>query len=133
MGVLHRLSALFLSLVLLGGNVAVCAGWAASAEARMACCADPNCPMHEGKSHHSIGEQVVSQAQADACCAASEGQQSNESAPTFLSLVSSAVLGAGVVVPDLVPALVARDAWRTVLPIPIAPTPKYVLLSVFLV
>ena len=76
---------------------------------------------------------AVSQAQADACCAASERQQSDQSAPSFITAISSAVLGVGVVVPIPVPALVATDAWRTDAPVPIAPVPRHVLLSVFLV
>jgi hypothetical protein len=43
------------------------------------------------------------------------------------------VLGLGVVVPASVPALVLSDAWRLSAPIPIAPVPRHVLLSVFLV
>ena len=121
-------------MLLLGGNLAVCAGWAATPEARMACCADDDtCPMHKGESHASGHQQVIPQAQADACCAASEGQHSNQSAPSFITVISSAVLGAGVVVPVPVPALVVTDAWRTVAPVPVAPVPRHVLLSVFLV
>jgi hypothetical protein len=133
-GVLHRLSAFVLSLVLLGGNLAVCAGWAATPEARMACCVDGDtCPMHKGESRNSGEKRVIPQAQADACCAASERQQSSQSAPTFITVTSSAVLGPGVVLPLPIPALVASDAWRTVAPVPIAPVPRHVLLSVFLV
>jgi hypothetical protein len=50
-----------------------------------------------------------------------------------VTAITAAVLGAGVVLPVNVPALVLSDAWRTSAPIPIAPVPKYVLLSVFLV
>ena len=132
--VLRRLSALALSLVLLGGNLAVCAGWAATPEARMACCVDGDtCPMHKGESHHSSEKRVISQDQADACCAASERQQSSQSAPSLIAVISNAVLGPGVVLPLPVPALVASDAWRTVEPVPIAPVPRHLLLSVFLV
>jgi hypothetical protein len=100
----------------------------------MACCADGNaCPMHEGQSHNSGEKRGISQAQADACCAASEHQHPNQSAPSLIMVISSAVLGAGVVLPAPVPSLVASDAWRTVVPIPIAPVPRHVLLSVFLV
>jgi hypothetical protein len=130
--VLHRLSALALSLALLSGNLGVCAGWAATPEARMACCVDDTCPMHKGESSSFSEKPAVSQAQADACCAASERQQSDQSAPSFITAISSAVLGAGVVVPVPVPALVATDAWRTDAPVPIAPVPRHVLLSVFL-
>jgi hypothetical protein len=131
--VLQRLSSVALTFVLLAGNVAVCGGWAATPEARMACCADEaNCPMHKGGGSSS-SERVISQAQADACCAVSERQQSNQSTPTFVTVISSAVLGVGVVVPMPAPALVLSDGWRTIAPIPIAPVPRHVLLSVFLV
>lgn len=92
--------------------------------------------MHpEGSRHsHDAGSgSPVTQAQADGCCAASEREHSNQSNPTPLVVISSAVLGAGVVVPAVAPALVMSDTWRTVTPIPIAPVPKHVLLSVFLV
>jgi hypothetical protein len=121
--------------VLLASNTAVCAGWAATPQARMACCAggDDACPMHKGKSHDSAEKYAISQTQADACCAASEQQHSNQSAQAHTSVMSSAVLGAGVIVPVPIPALVARDGWRTAVPNPTAPIPKHVLLSVFLV
>jgi hypothetical protein len=128
------LSSVALILVLLAGNTAVCAGWAFSPQARMACCADGDaCPMHKGTAHTSDVGQSLSQDQADACCGASEQQQSNQSVQPFITAISSAVLGAGVIVPAPVPALVASDAWRTVVPIPRAHIPKHVLLSVFLV
>jgi len=50
-----------------------------------------------------------------------------------MTAITAAVLGVGVVLPARVPALVLSDAWRTSAPIPIAPVPKHVLLSVFLV
>ena len=101
----------------------------------MACCADEdNCPMHKGGDSQSAGsERVILQAQADTCCAASEQQQSNQSMPSFVTVISSAVLGVGVVVPMPAPALVLSDGWRATAPIPIAPVPRHVLLSVFLV
>ena len=89
--------------------------------------------MHKGDSHHSGSGRVLTQAQADSCCASSEGKSSNQSNPSFVSAITAAVLGAGVVRPANVPALVLSDAWRTSLPIPIAPVPRHVLLSVFLV
>ena len=133
--ILRRLSALVLGLMLLpGGSLAVCAGWAATPEARMACCADDDtCPMHKGESHDASQQRVTPQAQADACCAASESQHSDQSAPSFIAVISNAVLGTGVVLPVPIPALVVSDAWRTVAPVPIAPVPRHVLLSVFLV
>ena len=130
----HRLAAVALAFGLVAGNAAVCAGWMATPEARMACCADGvECPMHKEDSHRSGSERVLTQAQADSCCAAAEGQNSNQSNPSFVTAITAAVLGVGVVMPANVPALVLSDAWRTFAPIPIAPVPKHVLLSVFLV
>ena len=100
----------------------------------MACCADGiACPMHEGDPHDSSHQQVIPQAQADACCAASESRHSSQSAPSFIVAISSAVLGAGVALPAPVPSLVVSDGWRTVAPVPIVPVCRHVLLSVFLV
>jgi hypothetical protein len=89
--------------------------------------------MHKGDGHHSEGANLLTQAQADSCCASSERGHSNPSSPTAVVAVSSAVLGPGVVVPVTSPALVLSDAWRAVSPVPIAPVPKHILLSVFLV
>jgi hypothetical protein len=129
----HRLSAILLCLGLVAGNAVVCAGWLPAPEARMACCADGDCPMHEGDSHGSSSQRERTQSQADACCASSEHQNSSQSSPTFVVAISSAVLGPGVVLPATIPALVLSDGWRTTAPIPIAPVPKHILLSVFLV
>ncbi len=130
----HRLAAVALTFGLMAGDAAVCAGWLPTAEARMACCADGvECPMHKGDSHRSGSERLITQAQADSCCAAAEGQNSNQSNPSFVTAITAAVLGVGVVLPANVPALVLSDAWRTSAPIPVAPVPKHVLLSVFLV
>jgi hypothetical protein len=89
--------------------------------------------MHKGDSHNSASERVLTQAQADSCCAAAEGQNSSQSNPSFVTAITAAVLGVGVILPANVPALVRSDAWRASAPIPIAPVPKHVLLSVFLV
>ena len=51
---IQRLSACVLTLALIGGNAAVCAGWMPSPEARMACCADGGkCSVHQDDSHRS--------------------------------------------------------------------------------
>ena len=131
---IRRLSAVLLTAGLLVGNAAVCAGWLATPEARMACCADGGeCPMHKGDSHSSVSARVLTQAQADSCCASAEGQNSNQSNTTAVTAITVAVLGVGIVMPADVPALVLSDAWRTSAPIPSAPVPKHLLLSVFLV
>lgn len=129
----RQLSSVALTLALLAGNVAVCAGWVPTPEARMACCSAGNaCPMHREDRQSNDGDPVT-QAQADSCCAAAEREHSNHSSPLALVVISSAVLGSGVFVPMTAPALVTRDKWRTVAPTPITAVPKHVLLSVFLV
>lgn len=129
-----RVAALALTFGLIAGNAATCAGWMATPEARMACCADGGgCPMHKGDPQDSGSGRVLTQAQADSCCAASEGRNSDTSNPSFATTVTAAVLGVGTVLPASVPAHVLRDAWRRLAPIPIAPVPRHVLLSVFLV
>ena len=132
-GSLYRVVAIALSLLLSGGNGVVCAGWAPTPEARMACCADDNCPMHRGGSDESSSQRTVTQAQADACCAASEREQSSSSTPTAVAIISAAVLGAGVDLPAVTPSLVLTDGWRMDAPIHSPPVPRHVLLSVFLV
>jgi len=120
-------------LLLLAGNAAVCAGWVPTPEARLACCSRGGaCPMHQGGAHSSASERIITQAQADNCCASSERDNTSQSSPTFVAAISSAVLGSGVVLPVSVPALVLTDAWRTAAPIPAAPVPTHVLLSVYL-
>jgi hypothetical protein len=130
----HRLAAVLLSLGLIAGNAAICAGWAATPAERMACCSESGeCPMHKGKSHDSGSGHVLTQVDADACCAASEREHSSPSSLTFVATISVAVLGPGIVLPASVPALVLSDDWRRYSPIPTPPVPKHVLLSVFLV
>jgi hypothetical protein len=130
-----RLVAFALAVLLSAGNGAICAGWASTPEARMACCSDEGgaCPMHKGDPHGSGSAHVLTQAQADDCCASSERDNSSQSSPTFVAAISSAVLGTGIVLPVAVPALVLTDGWRTAAPTPIGHVPKHVLLTVFLV
>ena len=131
---IRRLLAVLLAAGFLAGNAAVCAGWLATPEARMACCSEGHeCPMHKGDSQSSVSERVLTQAQADSCCASSERKSSDQYNPSFATAITPAVLGVGIVLPASVPALVLSDAWRTSAPVPVAPVPKHVLLSVFLV
>ena len=127
----RRIAALALTFGLMAGNAAICAGWMPTPEARMACCAEGGgCAMHGGDSHRSG---VVTQAQADSCCASSERGNSNQSSPSFVTAITQAVLGAGIVLPAPIPALVVSDAWRRSAPPPVPSVPKHVLLSLFLV
>lgn len=89
--------------------------------------------MHAGDAQSSQAGKAISQAEADSCCASAEHQNSPESTPTSVAAVSSAVLGTGVVLPAMVPALVLSDRWRTIAPVQTTHVAKHVLLSVFLV
>ena len=81
----------------------------------------------------SDSQPVITQAEADSCCASSEREESSQSSSPFAAAISSAVLGIATPLPITVPTLVRTDAWRTAAPAPVAPIPKHVLLSVFLV
>ena len=96
----------------------------------MACCSEGDrCPMHTS---HSDDSTAVSQAEADSCCAASEGRDSAPSASAFVLAIVQGVVATPV--PFVVPELTRhRDAWRTFVPISATPVPKHLLLSVFLI
>ncbi len=129
----RRLTVVALALAFSTANVALCAGWQVTAEARMACCAEGvACPMHQSDSSDMTATHVVTQADADSCCAASEGGDGTPSASAFGVTVAFAV------VPIMLPAIEAvrssRPAgWRTSLPAPTDSVPRHLLLSVFLV
>ena len=130
---LRRLTAIAAVLTLSVGNLAVCAGWRATPEARMACCQDEStCPMHKSDGHGSAPRHHVTQAQADTCCA---GSEQNELTTTRTALVSSSMAALApatvqLVVTALVPAL---EEWRALVPLRVSAVPKHLLLSVFLV
>ena len=129
----HRLSAVVLCLGLVAGNAAVCAGWLATPEARMACCTgDGPCPMHKSDSDDQGAMRVISQAEADRCCASSERDESAPSSPPFVLGVALAPLASPVpfVVPEIASAIAA---WRTGVPISATHVSKHLLLSVLLV
>ena len=129
----NRVTAAFLAFALFGVGVAPCAGWETTAQTRHDCCVDGQCPDQLKNDGHSESHNgPVSQAQADACCAASEQQNQQRSAqfagPTFLLLppVDSVVITAG----DLTPP---ERTDPTVVPVPSPPTRLHLLFSVFLV
>ena len=130
----RRTAALVVVLALGAAGWAECAGWQTSPEARMACCSgNGKCPMHGSTEPGGGSGRVVTQAQADSCCAASGTNDSTPSAVAF-SLSWSAALVPGTLstlAPILAPASFA--AWRTHVPLPLGQVPKHVLLSVFLI
>jgi hypothetical protein len=120
-------------LALSAGNLAVCAGWQATPETRMACCrTEAACPMHESESPAAASGHNVTQAQADNCCARSERTHSTTANATSVlsGIVAPALTTMATVASPNVPAL---QAWRVFVPLPVSPVAKYLLLSVFLV
>lgn len=130
----RRLAALAAILTLCVGNLAACAGWDATPEARMACCAGSDtCPMHHSASDEPGASSRVSQAQADTCCAISEGHESGTPTSTFATSASIALATSPL--PALLPAYASTsERWRTLVPLPRrSPIPKHLLLSVFVI
>lgn len=129
----RRLSAALIALALAAGSPALCAGWLPTPEARMACCADDRpCPMHKSGSEDDGTPRVITQAEADRCCAASE---QDDSSPSPSSIAFFTTLGA---VLSPVPAVLPQPEthakiWRASVQITTSHVPKHLLLSVFLV
>lgn len=128
----RRLSAVLLAFALVAGHAGVCNGWMSSPEARMACCSDDGpCPMHSSETTDG-STRVLTQAEADRCCAASEQDDSAPSPSGAALLVAPAIVLTAV--PVLIPEPPAHvELWRASVPLPTAHVPKHVLLSVFLV
>jgi hypothetical protein len=127
-----RLAAIAVLIVLSTSAWAQCAGWQSTAEARMECCAqEEQCPMHAATGG-SISHKLVTQTDADTCCALSGRAPSTPSSPSQVTPVVLAAVStpAAVVLPDLTPL---PDRWQALVPITVIPVPRHLLLSVFLV
>jgi len=129
-----RRAALVTVLVLLGGPFAECQGWLATAEARMACCAnEQECPMHRSDRQQSGSSQKVSQSDADQCCAASEhGDSLPSSAKVTASLDNLAFIPSLLPVTVVMPVSRADEAYDSTASPPTRRS-RHVLLSVFLI
>ena len=133
MGLARRIGAVAIVVAICVGNLAVCAGWQATPEARMACCTNrTSCPMHGSDARASDSVVVISQAQADGCCAgqSSRTQSSVADSQVLPSKTIALATVTNVVVPVTVPAL---QAWRTVLPRRVSPVPQHLVLSILLI
>ena len=133
MTTLRRIAAVVAVLALCAGNLAVCAGWQATPEARMACCmSGPECPMHKSEGHDHSSKSSFSQAQADSCCAASA--QRRDSAAAGSMFASSGVIALVAVIAVIAPVVTSpAQGWRALVPLPASSIPKHLLLSVLLV
>ena len=124
--------ALVAVLTISAGGWAECAGWQATAEARMACCVEGSCPMHRSAAHDSDSTNSINQAEADSCCASSDSPN-----PTPTGIVFAMALPPSPLVDQLfasfAPLTLLRDAARGAVPVGPSPVPKHLLLSVFLI
>jgi hypothetical protein len=129
----RRLAAIVAVLALCAGNVAVCAGWQATPEARMACCTDDaECPMRKSEGHDHSPNTALSQAQADSCCAASTQRRDSPAAGS--PFASSGAITLVPVVAVVAPTTAALpQEWRALAPLPVSTIPKHLLLSVLIV
>jgi hypothetical protein len=132
---LRRLAALAAILAISVGNAALCAGWEAAPEVRMACCAaDAVCPMHQPDSHHhgSIGGVTQAQAQADSCCAASGRTESASATSVFV--LSDTITATPVPHPAVLTGITpSARRWHALVPLLRWPMPEYVRPSILLV
>jgi hypothetical protein len=129
----RRIAAVVAVLVLCAGNLAVCAGWQATPEARMACCMNgADCPMHKSEGHDHSSKRTFNQAQADSCCAASaQRRDSSAAASVFASSGAIALAPVIAVIAPIAPS--PAPEWRALVPLPISSKPRHLLLSVLLV
>ena len=129
----RALISLAITLALGVGNLSLCAGWQPTPEARMACCVKgAGCPMHASESGGSGAARTITQAQADRCCAGSTDRAPASSGSPVFTLVSVAALpfATDSIVSTAAPAL---EEWRALVPHPVSPVPRHLLLTVLLV
>jgi hypothetical protein len=127
-----RVAAFVAALTMSVGNIATCAGWQATAEARMACCTtDPACPMRESEGHDHSSSGPISQAQADSCCLdATRRHDSAAAAPIF---AASGVIALEPVALFSIPTAADSPDRRALAPPAPAAVPRHLLISVLLV
>jgi hypothetical protein len=128
----RRVAAVLLTLGIVAGVWRPCAGWAATAEARMSCCDRmAMCPMRKPVGDRSAPR--VGQNEADTCCAAADRP---ETTPSSVTVVAA---------PPVVAVLALFAEPSTGLPVTMADwhgpppllasrqLPRHLLLSVFLI
>jgi len=131
LGNLRRIAAIALAIGLLTGAWRPCAGWQATAEARMSCCLrKAACAKH--KAAEDVPAAAVGQAEADRCCAASERPDAYQppsaviAPPIVMPLAGLFAEGPGVPILSIV--------WHRPPPLRASrQLPTHLLLSVFLI
>jgi hypothetical protein len=129
----RQVAAVTIVLAMTIGSPAVCGGWTAAADDRRACCVEETgCPMRGPSVHHSHAFPGTTQAQADACCAASESRKSSPTTPHFTNIASPSLVP--IALPFVVAAPIPVDLSTRLTPVrrP-GPVPRHLLLSVLIV
>jgi hypothetical protein len=108
-----------------------CAGWKPSAEARKACCAAGLCARDTIRPGAG-STPMVSQSEADDCCAASETPESDSPSSAQATVIAAAEL-LPAVFPIAIDRAPAPRRFERVEPPQLGAIPRHLLLSVFLV
>jgi hypothetical protein len=98
----------------------------------MACCVGDDCPMHQAEGDSTGDASVITQAEADSCCAAAEDRESTP-AGTSVKLLVSLAPAAGPVDLEVHPAQLDALLPPVLVPLPGSLVPRHLLLSVFLI
>jgi hypothetical protein len=128
----HLLAVLFLVLATAPGNLAMCAGWKPTPEARMACCSGGTmCPMRAHGGATAASRHHITQAAADSCCAAAERR---DAAPSSAYVLAAPMAVLAVVLPTLELRPDWHPSFRAFESPPLARTvARHLLLSVILI
>ena len=127
----RRVAVLVLTVGLVAGAWRPCAGWEPTAEARMSCCVrKAACAMHKRGGHRV--DSAVTQAAADACCAASERQDTSQPSLTVVLPPTLAPLGGLFAERPILPARWV-DLHRPPPLLASRELPRHLLLSVFVI
>lgn len=128
---LTRLAATVAVLGLVPGTAtALCAGWQPSADARRACCAAGLCADDHRGAPTAGGDLVISQVEADSCCAESESGQQSASQSLITAPLPVPVTGSVLLA---LPPLSTHSVVRWAAPPQSDHVPKHIRLSVFLI
>jgi hypothetical protein len=128
---LRRAAVLALAIGLVAGAWRPCAGWEATAEARMSCCLRHGaCATH--KVSDGAGATTVHQSDADACCAGSERQDASQ--PSVAVVLAPALVPLAGRFAEAPPVPTPSFDWHRPPPrLASRRLPTHLLLSVFLI
>ena len=87
--------------------------------------------MHKSDSRQTASKRIVSQADADTCCASADDRSTVGPADTPFVMSSGLALMPTLSHATTVSPVLSR--WRALVPLPTSPVPKHLLISVLLV